>query len=243
VINQSFARAEFPGVDPIGRRIKFGSPAGGDPWVTIVGVIGDYRHYRLPEPMRPAIYFPFYEVAGYTQSVAIRSEADPAVLMPAVTGVVRSLDAELPFFQVQTLDEVVSRTLWRQRLQGRVLGTFAVLALLLAVTGIYGVISYAVAQRTRELGVRMALGASRRQVIGMVVGQGARLALLGVALGLAGSLALTRVISTLLYGIQATDALTFAVVPLLLGAVAVAACWLPARRASRIDPLVAMRAE
>ena len=165
------------------------------------------------------------------------------MLLPAATAVVRALDADLPLFQVQTLEEVVSRSLWRQRLQGRVLGTFAVLALLLAVTGIYGVISYAVAQRTRELGVRMALGASRRQVIGIVVGQGARLALLGVVLGLAGSLALTRLLSTLLYGIQATDALTFVVVPLLLGAVAVAACWLPASRASKIDPLVAMRAE
>jgi putative ABC transport system permease protein len=115
--------------------------------------------------------------------------------------------------------------------------------MLLAITGMYGVISYAVAQRTRELGVRMALGASRRQVIVLVVGQGARLALLGVALGLAGALALTRVLSALLYGVKATDALTFALVPLLLGAVAVAACWLPARRASQIDPLVAMRAE
>jgi predicted permease len=243
VINESLARAEFSGSDPVGRRIKFGSQASEERWITIVGVIPDFRHYRLPEPMGPAIYLPFYEAVGYTQAVAIRSGTDPAVLLPAATAVVRSLDADLPLFQVQTLDEVVSRSLWRQRLQGRVLGTFAVLALLLAVTGMYGVISYGVAQRTRELGVRMALGASRRQVIGLVVGQGTRLALLGVVLGLAGSLALTRVLSTLLYGIKATDALTFAVVPLLLGAVAVAACWVPASRASKIDPLVAMRAE
>jgi predicted permease len=243
VINQSLARAEFSGSDPIGRRIKFGSQASEERWITIVGVIPDFRHYRLPEPMRAAIYLPFYEAVGYTQTVAIRSEADPAVLLPAAAAVVRSLDADLPLFQVQTLDEVVSRSLWRQRLQGQVLGTFAVLAMLLAITGMYGVISYAVAQRTRELGVRMALGASRRQVIVLVVGQGARLALLGVALGLAGALALTRVLSALLYGVKATDALTFALVPLLLGAVAVAACWLPARRASQIDPLVAMRAE
>jgi predicted permease len=243
VINQSLARAEFSGSDPIGRRIKFGSQASEERWITIVGVIPDFRHYRLPEPMRAAIYLPFYEAVGYTQTVAIRSEADPAVLLPAAAAVVRSLDADLPLFQVQTLDEVVSRSLWRQRLQGQVLGTFAVLAMLLAITGMYGVISYAVAQRTRELGVRMALGASRRQVIVLVVGQGARLALLGVALGLAGALALTRVLSALLYGVKATDALTFALMPLLLGAVAVAACWLPARRASQIDPLVAMRAE
>ena len=242
VINELMAK-HFPGENPVGRRLKFGGQASKDPWVTIVGVARDVRQYRLPEPMGPAVYFPFFEYAGYSQTLTIRTSGNPTGVLPGVAGIVHSLDADLPLYQVQTLDEVVSRSLWRQRLQGRVIGLFAALAMILAAMGIYGVISYAVAQRTRELGVRMALGASRRQVTALVVSQGARLAIIGVVIGLAGALALTRVLTTLLYGVRATDALTFAVVPLLLGVVAIAASWLPARRAARIDPLVAMRAD
>lgn len=243
MINESLAKKAFPGENPLGKRLKFGGFTSTDPWFTIVGVTRDMRHYRLPEPMGPAIYFPFFEWTGYTQTVTVRAAGDLTAVLTGVRGVLRSLDADLPMFQVQTLEEAVARSLWRPRLQGRVLGIFAALAMVLATMGIYGVISYAVAQRTRELGVRVALGASRRQVVALVVTQGVRLALIGVTVGLAGALILTRVLSRLLYGVQATDTLTFIAVPLVLGAVAVVATWIPALRAARVDPLISMRAD
>jgi putative ABC transport system permease protein len=177
-------------------------------------------------------------------SLAIRTRLpDPHAVVPAVRGIMRELDPAVPAFRVQTFDEVVSRSLWRQRLQGKVLGVFAALALTLASVGLYGVIAYAVAQRTRELGVRVALGATRRQVLGLVLGHGVRLTLVGVALGAVGALALSRVMTSLLYGVKPTDPVTFLVVPLALAAVAVLASYAPARRATKVDPLVAMRAE
>ena len=164
-------------------------------------------------------------------------------LVPAVMGILRQLDSDIPAYQWQTLEQAVDRALWRQRLQGQVIGLFAFLAMILATIGIYGVISYSVAQRTREVGVRVALGASRSQVVGLVLRQGGALVAAGVVLGLAIAFGATRLLTNLLYGIAPTDLVTFAGVPLVLGAVAVIASWVPARRASRIDPLVAMRAD
>ncbi|MGH7717348.1 MAG: FtsX-like permease family protein, partial [Gemmatimonadaceae bacterium] len=240
VINETLARREFAGQDPVGQRIK----SGGDdePWVTIVGVARDFRHYRLPEPMGPAIYYAYDTYPLLTQTLVIRTSlADPLSLVPAVRSAIQALDPDVPAYRVQTFDQVVSGSLWRQRLQGQVLGAFAALALLLATVGIYGVISYAVAQRTREIGVRMALGATRGNVLGMVVRDGTRLAALGVVIGLAGALALTRVLSSLLHEVSATDPLTFGAVAVALAAAAVLASYIPARRATKVDPLVAMR--
>jgi putative ABC transport system permease protein len=243
VINEILARREFAGEDPIGKRIKIGLLSDREPWVTIVGVVRDFRHYRLPRPMGPAIYYSWFQNAWTTRTVTIRTTGDPLSLLPSVTGILKQLDADLPVYQVQSLEQAVDRSLWRQRLQGQVLGLFAALALILAAVGIYGVISYGVAQRTRELGVRMALGASRRQVVGLVVRDGIRLIALGVIIGLGGALALTGILSKLLYQVGATDPVTFIGVPVLLAVVAIGACWIPARRAARVDPLVAMRAE
>jgi putative ABC transport system permease protein len=240
VINETLARKEFAQEDPVGKRIKIG---GADPWFTIVGVVKDFRHYRLPRPMGPAIYYAFFQQPGYTQTLAIRTQGDPLAAKPAVLRAIHELDPDLPAYQEQSLEQAVDRSLWRQRLQGQVLGLFATLAMVLAAVGIYGVISYGVAQRTREMGVRMALGASGSRVVGLVVRQGIVLALVGVGLGLAGALALTRVLARLLYDVPVTDLTTFIVVPLVLGGVAVVASWLPALRAARVDPLVAMRAE
>jgi len=241
VVNETFARRAFPGQDPLGRRVRSGKWS---PWVTIVGVVGDYRHYRLPQPMGPALYLPFAAEPPHSQTLVARTSlADPLALAPAVHAAVRALDPEVPVYQVQTLEQQVSRSLWRPRLQGQVLAVFAALALLLAVVGIYGVISYAVAQRTRELGLRLALGATRAQVLGLVLGQGGRLALGGVVVGLIGAVALSRMLASLLYGVTALDPLTFGVVPVLLGAVAMLASLGPARRATKVDPIVAMRAD
>jgi putative ABC transport system permease protein len=244
VINEVLARQEFAGIDPIGKRIHFGDAGSKDPWITIIGVAKEFRHYRLPQPMGPAIYFPQLATPSASQTLVLRTSLpDPMALAPAVREVLKELDPGVPAFKVQTLEQAVSRSLWRQRLQGQVLGTFATLALLLAAVGIYGVISYAVAQRTRELGVRMALGATRGQVLGLVLGQGLRLAAAGVAIGIVAALALSRVVASLLYGVSATDLATFVGVPVALALIALLATLVPARRATRVDPVVAMRTE
>jgi predicted permease len=246
VINETLARQAFPGQDPIGKRIKRGDPTSSDRWATVVGVARDFRHYQLPEAMGPAMYLAFNEAPGYTMSVVVRmaeSVRDPMSLTPRVLGMLRELDPEIPAYEVQTLEQAVDRSLWRQRLQGQVIGLFAALGMILAAIGIYGVISYGVAQRTREVGVRMALGASRSQVVGLVLRQGMLLVGIGLVLGLIAAVGATRALTRLLYDVGATDLLTFAGVPLVLGAVALLASWLPARRASRVDPLIAMRSD
>ncbi|HKG94606.1 MAG TPA: ABC transporter permease [Gemmatimonadaceae bacterium] len=241
VVNESLVRTLFPNEDPLGKRVQIG----GDTWVTVVGVVRDYRHYRLPQPMGPAIYLPFAATPPRTMALAVRAAGgvDPLALLPAVQAAMRAIDPDVPAYRVQTLEQVVSASLWRQRLQGQVLGAFAALALLMAAVGLYGVISYAVAQRTRELGVRIALGAGRGHVLALVLGQGARLALAGTAAGLAGALALSRVLSSLLYGVRPTDLATFVGVPAALVVVALGACYVPARRAAGVDPVVAMRGD
>ena len=244
VVNETFVRQFLHGVDPIGKRVKFVPAESPAPWVTIVGVMRDYQHYRFPQPMDGAIVLPMAVDPPLTRTVAIRSRLkDPHDLMPAIRAIIRELDPTVPAFRVQTLDEVVTRSLWRQRLQSEVFGVFALLALILASVGLYGVIAYTVAQRTRELGVRIALGATRRHVLALVLGEGARLALLGVAAGVIGALGLGRVVASLLHGVTATDPMTFTLVPVLLAGVAVLASYAPARRATRVDPLVAMRAD
>lgn len=244
VINETLAKTEFPNEDPLGKRVKFAGDTSTRSWITIVGVVADYRHYRLPRPMGPAIYFPMLANPSYQSDIVIRTSlANPALLEPALRRVLGGIDSDVPAFQPQTFVEVVSRSLWRQRLQGQVIGVFAALALLLAVVGIYGVISYAVTQRTRELGVRMALGATSGQVAARVLREGARLALLGVTIGVAGAFAFTRVMAALLYGVEARDLATFVTMPIVLVVVAVVASLVPARRATRVDPVVAMRAD
>jgi predicted permease len=244
IINEELARREFAGEDPIGKRLKFGGLDSEDPWITIVGVARTFRHYRLPRPMGPAVYFPQLASPAASQTLVVRTTlADPGALAGPLRDVLRRLDPDVPPYAVQSLDEVVGRSLWRQRLQGEVLGAFAALALLLAAVGIYGVLSYAVAQRTRELGVRMALGATMPRVLAMVLAQGARLAAVGIALGLAASLVATRALESLLYGVTSADPLTFVAVPLVLAAVALVAILIPARRATQVDPAVALRAD
>ncbi|HEY7567298.1 MAG TPA: ABC transporter permease [Gemmatimonadaceae bacterium] len=245
VANEELVRREFAGQDPIGKRIRWGDdPNSTWPWITIVGVVRDFRHWRLPAPMQPAIYLSQLARPSTSQTIVLRTKlANPRTLEPAVRAALRDLNNDAPAYQVQTFEQVVSISLWRQRMQGQVLGVFAVMAMLLAAIGIYGVISYAVAQRTREMGVRMALGAKRSQVAMLVLRQGTRLAFIGVGIGITGALLLRGTVAQLLYGIAPTDPLTFVAVPLSLAVVAILASVLPAQRATRVDPVVAMKAD
>ena len=242
LINAMFARRAFPNEDPIGKRVQIGGPDSRDGWATIVGVVQDYRHYRLPEPMGPAIYFPIAAYAPSMETIVIRVRSgDPAAVLPAARRVVSAIDPDVPPYRIVTFEQATSASLWRQRFQGVVVGVFAVLALVLAAVGIYGVISYAVAQRTREFGVRTALGAQVRDIMGLVLRQGALLAAAGVTLGVLGGLLLTRYLESLLYEVPPRDPTIFGLVALGLAAVALLAVSVPAWRATTVDPLVAMR--
>ena len=242
LVNEELVKRLYPNEDPIGKRVRFGWL--GQDWFTIVGVVGTYRHYRLPQPMGPALYYPAATWGVWQQTVTIRgTQSDANALVPVLRSAVREIDPKIALWEVQTMEDAVDRSLWRQRLQGSVLGVFATLALVLACFGLYGVISYAVAQRTRELGVRIALGATRGQVMLMVFGQSGRLVIGGIALGLVGAFFGVRLLETMLYGVEAKNMMIFALVPALLAVVALLSAVIPARRAARVDPIIAMRAE
>ncbi|HZN10704.1 MAG TPA: FtsX-like permease family protein, partial [Blastocatellia bacterium] len=236
IVNETLARQLWPGEDPIGRRIK----AVYSPWLTVIGVVGDVRHTTLAARPNPEMYLLHLQEPQASMRLTVRTSGDPLRLAAAVRERVRALDQDLPL-GLATMEQIVTDSVGRQRFNLLLLGSLGAAALLLAVVGVFGVVNYSVAQRTHEIGIRVALGAQERDVLGLVIRQGMTPALLGVALGVAGSLALTRWMQELLYGVSATDPLTFALVALLLTLVALAACYLPARRAARVDPLVALR--
>jgi putative ABC transport system permease protein len=243
IIDERLAREYWPDGDPIGKRIRFGPPEDNEPWHTIVGVVGDVRHQRLDASTRKSVYLPFAQMPMAGSSLAIRTSGRAESLIAAVRAQLREIDSDLPLTQVMPMTEVVARSVWQPRLYTALFGVFAAVALILATVGIYGVVSYAVTQRTREIGLRMALGAQRQDVLRLVVGQGVMLASIGVGTGLAAALALTRLMSSLLFGVTTTDPLTFAAVSVLLAGVALGACFVPAFRAAKVDPMVALRYE
>jgi putative ABC transport system permease protein len=245
VVNEAFVREFFGGADPTGQRIVLDDADGTQlPPCEIVGVVGSVRYERLNDRERPEFYAPFRQSPDFAMEVVVRSRAsDAAALAPPVRAALKGVDGNLLIWETRTMDELVGRSVAPQRFNVALLGVFACVALLLAAVGLYGVIAYTVALRTHEIGIRVALGARPRDVVRMVVGHGMGLTLAGIALGLAGSLALARLVSGLLYGVSATDPPTFILVPLLLAAVALAACLVPARRATKVDPLVALRHE
>jgi predicted permease len=242
IINDTLARKHFPGEDPIGRRILYAPVP-----MTIVGVVGDVRQAGLDEEPLAEMYFPYglEEAVGFLGDavLVLRTAGAPESLAAPLRGAVKTVDPTLPLYDVLTMQEVIDKSLASRRLNLWLLGFFAAVALVLAATGLYGVISYLVAQRTREIGVRMALGAQKSDVQGLVLRQAAALAGFGILLGVAGALAFTRVLDSLLYGVSSRDPLTFAALSALLAAVALLASWVPARRASRVSPMVAIRAE
>jgi putative ABC transport system permease protein len=243
LIDERLAREYWPNETALGKRIRFGPPESNEPWHTIIGVVGEVRHQSLERATRKSIYVPHQQIPMREMTLAVRTSTEPLSLAGAVRNQVKELDPDQPITNVRTMTEVISRSVWQPRLYAILFGVFAVVALLLASIGIYGVMSYAVTQRTHEIGIRMALGAQTRDVLRMIIGQGMMLALMGVALGLLGAFALTRIMSSLLFNVSATDPATFVGVSLLLSMVAFLACYLPARRATRVDPMIALRYE
>ena len=244
IINQTLAHKFFPNENPIGKRIKPGvSDSGSSVMREIVGVVGDVRHRRLWRAPDPESYVPYDQVSLGGMTLVVRAASNPQALMPMIRNEMKRADAELPLYNVRTLEEYVSGSVAQRRFTALLLGIFAGIALLLAAVGLYGVMSYGVAQRTHEIGVRVALGAESGDVLRLVIGQGLRLTLLGVVLGWLGALGVSRFLSGMLYGVAGDDPLTFAAVAAVFVAVALAACYVPARRAMRVDPLVALRYE
>ncbi|MGH9901230.1 MAG: ABC transporter permease, partial [Pyrinomonadaceae bacterium] len=241
VVNRTLAGRIFAGENPLGKRFRFG---GDDEWVEIVGVVPDAKTRRMDERPEMHIYVPYAPGAAYrAMTIVVRAERDPAGVAPAVRREIHGMDAELPVYDVRTMDEMIARALWQPRLFGWMFFVFAAVALALAAVGVYGVVAYSVSTRTREFGIRMALGAQAGDVLRLVLRQGIILVGFGVALGLACALLLTRLLAGLLYGVTATDPLTFVCIPLALIAVALLACYIPARRATKVDPMVALRYE
>ncbi len=243
IIDERLAREYWPDEDPIGKRIRFGPPEDNEPWHTIVGVVGEVKHQRLDASTRKSVYLPFPQIPIGGSSLATRTSGRPESLIAAVRTQLRDLDSDLPLTRVMPMTEVVARAVWQPRLYTALFGVFAAVALILATVGIYGVMSYAVTQRTREIGLRMALGAQKQDVLKLVVGHGVVITAIGVGVGLVAAVALTRLMSSLLFGVSTTDPITFAAVSMLLAGVALAACFVPARRAAKVDPMVALRYE
>jgi predicted permease len=242
IINETMAKRFFPGEDPIGKRLDLGDAREPD-WEEIVGVVGDVKHYGLDQDTTLQTYEPYTQQPFSFMTLVVRTAGDPTNLTSAIRNQVLSIDKEQPVAGVRTLEQRVSTSIAQQRFSMLLLGVFAAVAMVLAAVGIYGVLSYAAAQRTHEIGVRMALGARAGDVLKMVIGQGMKLALAGVALGSGAALALTQLMKRLLFGVTAADPMTYVVIALSLTLVALFACWIPARRAAKVDPMVALRVE
>jgi putative ABC transport system permease protein len=240
VINETLARRFFPGEDPIGKRFKPGGPQSENNWFEIVGVVGDLRRQRLEKQAVSEFYFP--SSSSY-MDLLVRVNADPLALVGAVRREIRSVDPTAAVYGVTTGTRLVEKLSAGRRFQTGLLALFAVVALVLATIGVYGVMRYAVAQRTHEIGIRLALGARSSDVLRLVISQGMKLTLVGVATGLLASLALSRVMTQLLFEVSATDPATFVGVAFALTGAASLACYLPARRATKVDPLISLRHE
>jgi predicted permease len=245
IVNKTFVQKYLPKVNPLG--VHFGAheadPAKGD-WATpgweILGVVSDAKYQDLRSPVDPTMYVPS---SGGNTSFEVRTKMNPATVSASIRGVLSQMDSNLPVFDVHTQEELIDQLLFQERMVAKLSGFFGLLALVLACIGLYGLLSYEVSRRTREIGIRMALGAQRRGVLRLVVGQGMVLAIIGAIVGIGLTLAVTRYLKSMLYDIHANDPATIAGVAILLTLVAVAACYIPARRAMRVDPMVALRYE
>ncbi len=250
IVNEAFARRHFAKVEPLGQQLRVGCEYVGDPAMRrVVGVVNETKQRSLSEAAPPIVFIPLTQAAegvrGNLQqaSFVLRTTGDPSALTHAIRSEMRQLDPALPIRSLRSMEQLVGRSVAPQRFNLSLLGLLAALGLILTAVGIYGVMAYGVSQRAHEIGLRMALGAQTRDVLKLVVKQGMALTMMGVALGLIASFALTRLMKSLLFGASATDPLTFIVIALLLTVVALLACWIPARRAAKVDPMVALRTE
>jgi putative ABC transport system permease protein len=242
VISESLARQRWPNQDPIGQTIDFGNMDGDLRLLTIVGIVGDTREYGLDAPPRPTLYVNLFQRPRAAITITMLSDADTRLVTSTARGILQDLDPEIPA-KFQTFPQVYSASLGSRKFNVILISFFGITALLLATAGVFGVIAYSVSRRTREIGVRVALGAASTDVLGMILRQGLRTIFIGVAVGIAGSIALTRTMQSLLFGVTPTDPVTFAAVTLLLVATALLACYIPARRATKVDPIIALRHE
>jgi predicted permease len=243
LINSTMARRFWTDGDPIGKRFLWGHPGKDEKWITIVGVVADTKLYGLDNPARLEVYSPYRQRPSADMNLVVRSTMDPASLTSAIRASVAAIDKDQPIFDVHTMQQLVDDSISTRRLTLVLLGIFSALALILAAIGIYGVMAYSVALRTQEIGIRMALGAQQKDVLRLILGQGARIAFFGVTIGLVAAAALARLLSSLLFSVSASDPITFAAVSILLVAIALLACYIPARRALRVDPIIALRYE
>ncbi|CAN5450104.1 ABC transporter permease [soil metagenome] len=246
IVNEAFSRRFFPGEDPIGRRIKVGEWIPNPPYSTIVGVVANHIQPGVDNRIWEEMFYPYVNTADpplWQMNLVVKTEGDPATMTSSIANEARKLDRLLPIAKIRTMDDLRLSALQSDQFNLWLLGSFALLALLLAALGIYGVVTYTTAQRTRELGIRLALGAQTRDVLRLVVKNGMTLALIGVVIGLAGAFAFTRMMATLLFEVTPTDAMTYSIVSVGLLLVALLACYIPARRATKVDPLVALRYE
>jgi len=243
IVDEFMAQQMWPGQDPLGKRLKMGSLTADGPWITVVGVAGRIKQYSLEADDRIAFYMPHTQAPRREMFLTVRSQQDPATLTASVRQMMQQLDPDLPVYSVRTMRQLVAESLARRRFSMVLLGLFAAVALVLATLGIYGMLAYLVNQGTREIGIRMALGATRSVILRLVVGQGMAVAATGVTLGVLGALGLSRFLQSLLFGVATHDPLTFASIPLLLGVVALLASYFPARRGAQVDPMVCLRWE
>jgi putative ABC transport system permease protein len=243
IVNEALASRYWPNQDVIGKRLGFEEDPSKQSWREIVGVVGNVKHQGLEAEAKPEVYFPYQQLPKNFMSVVVRTSSDPVSMISAIRSQVFTVDKDQPVFDIMTMDQRLAKSVASSRFVMLLLGTFSVLALGLAAVGLYGAMAYLVTQRTQEIGLRMALGARRIDVFKLVVGKGMRLAMIGTAIGLVASLALTRVMGTLLFEVTPTDALTFVIVSVVLLTVALLACYIPARRATNVDPLTSLRYE
>jgi putative ABC transport system permease protein len=243
VINETLAKALWPGEDAVGKHLKQGWPEDKGTWREVVGVVADVKFNGLANDTPLQVYLPLTQESSTSLIIAARTAVDPMSIVPTLEAAARDINKDMPLFQTATMDQVLETSIAQQRLSLIVMVTFAVVALTLASLGLYGVIAHAVTERTHEIGVRMALGAEARHVLGLMIRQGLTTTAIGVAIGVAGAVALSRWIQDLLFGVTATDPATFAAVVATLLAVALVACYVPAWRATRVDPTMALRSE
>jgi len=240
VINAELARVYFPNEDPINKRISFDDRQS---YISIVGIVGDVKQQGLDSNAKPEVYFPYLQAAAPSMSIVVRTASNPLGAVASVKSQIQTIDKNLPMDDAETMQQLLSMSTSGRRFNTLLLSLFAMLAVVLAMVGIYGVMSYSVTQRTHEIGIRIAVGAQTSDVFRIVIGQGMLLALIGVGLGLVGAFALTRLMSTFLFGVSPTDPQTFVLISMVLVAVALLASYIPARRATKVDPMVALRCE